>query len=49
MAQYSNANKQGDGVEFSARLKEFGPQLTEIQKAQYLSAIGLGYGQTELH
>lgn len=42
MAQYSNANLQGEGVEFfSARLKEFGPRLTDAQKALYLSAIGL--------
>lgn len=42
MAQYSNANLQGEGVEFfSARLKEFGPSLTDAQKALYLSAIGL--------
>jgi glyoxylase-like metal-dependent hydrolase (beta-lactamase superfamily II) len=42
MAQYSNYNLQGDGAEFfSARLKEFGPRLTDIQKALYLSAIGL--------
>src|SRR5437660_7256168 len=42
MAQYSNANRQGEGAEFfSARLKEFGPRLTNVQKALYLSAIGL--------
>src|SRR5262250_2295515 len=42
MAQYSNANLQGEGMEFfSARLKEFGPRLTDAQKALYLSAIGL--------
>jgi glyoxylase-like metal-dependent hydrolase (beta-lactamase superfamily II) len=42
MAQYSNANMQNDGVEFfSARLKEFGPTLTDAQKSLYLSAIGL--------
>jgi hypothetical protein len=42
MGQYSNANLQGEGAEFfSARLKEFGPRLTESQKALYLSAIGL--------
>jgi glyoxylase-like metal-dependent hydrolase (beta-lactamase superfamily II) len=42
MAQYSNANLQGDGAEFfSERLKEFGPRLTDAQKALYLSAIGL--------
>ena len=42
MAQYSNANLQGEGVEFlSARLKEFGSRLTDPQKALYLSAIAL--------
>ena len=42
MAQYSNANMQGEGAEFlSARLKEFAPRLTDSQKALYLSAIGL--------
>src|SRR5277367_3731889 len=42
MAQYSNANMQGEGAEFlSARLKEFDPRLTDAQKALYLSAIGL--------
>jgi len=42
MAQYSNANLQGEGADFlSARLKEFEPQLTNAQKSLYLSAIGL--------
>src|SRR6266567_685484 len=42
MAEYSNSNRQGEGVEFfSARLKEFGPRLTNAQKALYLSVIGL--------
>ena len=42
MAQYSTANLQSDGAEyFSERLKEFGPRLTDTQKALYLSAIGL--------
>ncbi len=42
MGQYSNANRQDEGAEFfSARLKEFGPRLTDAQKALYLSAIGL--------
>ena len=42
MAQYSNANQQGEGAEFfSQRLKEFGPRLTDPQKALYLGAIGL--------
>src|ERR1700704_6393156 len=39
MAEYSNANRQGEGAEFfSARLNEFGPRLTDAQKALYLSA-----------
>jgi glyoxylase-like metal-dependent hydrolase (beta-lactamase superfamily II) len=42
MAQYSNANRQGEGAEFfSARLKEFAPRLMDAQKGLYLSAIGL--------
>ena len=42
MAEYSNSNRQGEGAEFfSTRLKEFGPRLPDIQKALYLSAIGL--------
>ena len=42
MAHHSNSNAQATGVEFfSARLKEFGPLLTDVQKALYLSAIGL--------
>src|SRR5271155_3132 len=42
MAQYSSATLQEEGAEFfSARLKEFGPRLTDTQKALYLSAIGL--------
>src|SRR5262249_39809592 len=35
-------NLQSEGAEFlTARLKEFGPQLTNPQKALYLSAIAL--------
>src|SRR5712692_8451623 len=42
MAAYSNAQLQSEGAEFfSARLKDFGPRLTDTQKALYLSAIGL--------
>ncbi len=42
MGEYSNANLQGEGAEFfSARLNQFGPHLTDTQKALYLSAIGL--------
>src|SRR5260370_15889060 len=42
MAQYSNAKLREEGAELlSARLQEFGPRLTDAQKALYLSAIGL--------
>jgi glyoxylase-like metal-dependent hydrolase (beta-lactamase superfamily II) len=42
MAAYSNAELQAEGAEFfSARLKEFGPRLTDAQKSLYLSIIGL--------
>jgi glyoxylase-like metal-dependent hydrolase (beta-lactamase superfamily II) len=42
MAEYANANLQGEGAEFfTARLKEFEPRLADTQKALYLSAIGL--------
>jgi glyoxylase-like metal-dependent hydrolase (beta-lactamase superfamily II) len=42
MAEYANANQQGEGAEFfTARLKEFEPRLADSQKALYLSAIGL--------
>ncbi len=42
MAEYSNAHMQDEGAEFfSGRLKEFGPRLTDAQKALYLSAIGM--------
>jgi glyoxylase-like metal-dependent hydrolase (beta-lactamase superfamily II) len=42
MGAYANANHAAEGVEFlSARLDEFGPRLSDPQKALYLSAIGL--------
>jgi glyoxylase-like metal-dependent hydrolase (beta-lactamase superfamily II) len=42
MAQYSSAHAQERGVEFfSARLNEFDSRLTDVQRALYLSAIGL--------
>src|SRR5262245_40711111 len=42
MAQYASANKHAEGAEFfSARLKEFEPRLTDVQKSLYLGAIGL--------
>src|SRR5229473_3896641 len=42
MGAYANANQQAEGAEFlSARLNEFGPGLTDVQKSFYLSAVGL--------
>jgi glyoxylase-like metal-dependent hydrolase (beta-lactamase superfamily II) len=42
MGAYANANRQLEGAEFlSGRLNEFGPHLSDPQKALYLSAIGL--------
>jgi glyoxylase-like metal-dependent hydrolase (beta-lactamase superfamily II) len=42
MGAYANANQQAEGVEFlSKRLTEFGPRLSDSQKALYLSAIGV--------
>src|SRR5271167_3321842 len=42
MGAYANANQQAEGAEFlTVRLNEFGPRLTDPQKALYLSAIGL--------
>jgi hypothetical protein len=42
MGEYGNANRPAEGAEFfSAQLKEFEPRLTDVQKALYLSAIGL--------
>jgi hypothetical protein len=42
MAQYTSANRQAGGAEFFlARLKEFEPRLTDVQKALYLSASAL--------
>src|SRR5262249_52493853 len=42
MTEFANSNLQGEGAEFfSARLKQFEPQLTPVQKSLYLSIIGL--------
>ena len=42
MAQYSSANRQGEGAEFfSDRVNEFNARLSDTQKALYLSIIGL--------
>src|SRR5262245_53601414 len=49
MGEYANANRHREGAEFfEARLAEFGPRLTDVQKSLYLSAIGIlraGYAQ----
>ena len=42
MTEFANSNLQNEGAEFfSARLREFEPQLTHVQKSLYLSIIGL--------
>jgi glyoxylase-like metal-dependent hydrolase (beta-lactamase superfamily II) len=42
MNEFANSNLQEDGAEFfSARLKEFEPQLTPVQKSLYLGIVGL--------
>src|SRR5579863_5272723 len=42
MGEFANSNLQGEGAEFfSARLREFEPQLTPVQKSLYLGIIGL--------
>ena len=42
MTEFANSNLQNEGAEFfGARLKEFEPQLTPVQKSLYLGIIGL--------
>jgi glyoxylase-like metal-dependent hydrolase (beta-lactamase superfamily II) len=42
MTEFANSNLQDEGAEFfSARLREFEPQLTAVQKSLYLGIIGL--------
>src|SRR5215475_10449779 len=42
MTEFANSNLQNEGAEFfSARLREFEPQLTPVQKSLYLGIIGL--------
>jgi glyoxylase-like metal-dependent hydrolase (beta-lactamase superfamily II) len=42
MTEFANSNLQGEGAEFfSARLREFEPQLTPVQKSLYLGSIGM--------
>jgi glyoxylase-like metal-dependent hydrolase (beta-lactamase superfamily II) len=42
MTEFANSNLQDEGAEFfSARLREFEPRLTPVQKSLYLGIIGL--------
>ena len=42
MTEFANSNLQGEGAEFfRARLREFEPKLTPVQKSLYLGIIGL--------
>src|SRR5215813_9002442 len=42
MTEFANSNLQTEGADFfSARLREFAPQLTPVQKSLYLGIIGL--------
>jgi glyoxylase-like metal-dependent hydrolase (beta-lactamase superfamily II) len=42
MTEFANSNLQNEGAEFfNARLREFEPHLTSVQKSLYLSIIGL--------
>src|SRR5215510_14169613 len=42
MTEFANSNLQDEGAEFfSARLREFEPQLSPVQKSLYLGIIGL--------
>jgi glyoxylase-like metal-dependent hydrolase (beta-lactamase superfamily II) len=42
MTQFVNLNLQGEGAEFfSARLRQFEPKLTPVQKSLYLGIVGL--------
>jgi glyoxylase-like metal-dependent hydrolase (beta-lactamase superfamily II) len=42
MTEFANSNQQEDGANFfSARLKEFEPQLAPVQESLYLGIIGL--------
>jgi glyoxylase-like metal-dependent hydrolase (beta-lactamase superfamily II) len=42
MSEFANSNLQDEGADFfSARLRDFDPQLTTVQKSLYLGIIGL--------
>jgi glyoxylase-like metal-dependent hydrolase (beta-lactamase superfamily II) len=46
MTEFANSNLQDEGAQFfSARLREFKPQLTPVQKSLYLGIIGLLHAQ----
>jgi glyoxylase-like metal-dependent hydrolase (beta-lactamase superfamily II) len=46
MTEFANSNLQAEGADFfAARLKEFEPQLTLVQKSLYLGIIGLLHAQ----
>src|SRR5215471_18870465 len=46
MTEFANSNLQAEGADFfSARLREFEPQLTPVQKSLYLGIIGLLHAQ----
>src|SRR5262252_4366085 len=46
MTEFANSNLQAEGADFfSARLREFEPQLTPVQRSLYLGIIGLLHAQ----
>jgi glyoxylase-like metal-dependent hydrolase (beta-lactamase superfamily II) len=46
MTEFANSNLHAEGADFfSARLKEFEPKLTPVQKSLYLGIIGLLHAQ----
>src|SRR5262245_20080679 len=46
MTEFANSNLHAEGADFfSARLKEFEPRLTPVQKSLYLGIIGLLHAQ----
>jgi glyoxylase-like metal-dependent hydrolase (beta-lactamase superfamily II) len=46
MTEFATSNLQAEGADFfSARLREFEPQLTPVQKSLYLGIIGLLHAQ----
>jgi glyoxylase-like metal-dependent hydrolase (beta-lactamase superfamily II) len=50
MGSYANAGIAGEGAEFlEARLAEFGPRLSDVQRALYLGAIGALRAQHAAH